>query len=257
MNIHELNHLVHITGEDDDGLPDFLVNDIVDLHVTPDRVYSSDGTVSSNLTVVTEATITGTLPVVTLTIPGTWNSDFFYLQINDTISRDWVLKSVERPDSSQVELKYNVWRTHKILRIVGKPEEDISLFHLFDVKGVNEYILTFEPSLEAPQNLKVIETGPTFVSLDWDSVSEAEYYMIQSKKSSEDEFRIVENLARFTNFNVTGLIPSTSYIFRVTAGNALNGYSSFSSNVTGITMGIFRLLINEKNVLVIVQRSQV
>jgi hypothetical protein len=112
------------------------------------------------------------------------------------------------------------------------------------VKGHTEYTLTFEEALEAPQGLQVVETGPSWITLEWEAVVNAEFYMVQRKRISSDEvdFQIVDRLARFTNVNVTGLTPSTSYIFRVIPGNALNGYSSFSSNVTGTTKGIWSIL---------------
>ena len=43
--IHEMNHIVRLTVPEDDGIPDFLVNDTTNVDALPDNVYSSTGPV--------------------------------------------------------------------------------------------------------------------------------------------------------------------------------------------------------------------
>jgi hypothetical protein len=51
ISIHEMIHLVQAGGAFDDGMPDFPVNDMPDLHDRPDTLYLSDGRTNAVQTV--------------------------------------------------------------------------------------------------------------------------------------------------------------------------------------------------------------
>ena len=53
--LYEMNHQVRALGALDDGLPDFLVNDVPDVKDYPDTIYLSDGTTAPAL--LTQSTI--------------------------------------------------------------------------------------------------------------------------------------------------------------------------------------------------------
>src|SRR6185369_12157907 len=60
VSIHEMNHLVQAGGIWEDGKPDFLVNEVPDVHDYPDTLYQSNGS-TNPVGLVEQASIAGTL----------------------------------------------------------------------------------------------------------------------------------------------------------------------------------------------------
>ncbi|MBN1912670.1 MAG: hypothetical protein JW818_23310, partial [Pirellulales bacterium] len=123
VEIHELVHLVQADRGDEDGLPDFLVNDVADMFQTPDADYFfydlpdtlhlSDGRVEP-VSLMPEGTPDGTVTpgdlVVELTVDMTegWN----YLRMPDPGGGDYALVGVQRADASAVPTD-NFWQTDR------------------------------------------------------------------------------------------------------------------------------------------------
>ena len=99
VRIHEMNHIVRVTAPDDDGIPDFLVNDTTNIDALPDNVYSSAGPVFP-VTSLTNVTVNGTLSgtqsniTVTVSAPLGW----VCLQFPDPSSGSMTIASVRRSD---------------------------------------------------------------------------------------------------------------------------------------------------------------
>jgi fibronectin type 3 domain-containing protein len=75
------------------------------------------------------------------------------------------------------------------------------------------------------------------VELRWNSVSNAERYYVEYKKSSDTSWRRTLDDPQGTSYTVTSLDVSTAYDFHVAAWNSNGGLSSYSSPITVTTNG--------------------
>lgn len=149
----ELNHVVRVDIEDD-GKPDFLVNDFKDDNFLPDKLYNSDGS-TSVVNVVSDAVVSG--PVsggnLQVTLTGNAPNGWVYIRVEDPGQEQFVLKRVVRSDGQNIRLDDNAWTTHRTIRLDGESPYRESLLHLFDhiETGSFEYALTFEGAFSNPE----------------------------------------------------------------------------------------------------------
>ncbi len=138
--IFAMSHVMRIDRDaagasHDDGLPDFLTNEVPDIEERPDRVHSSDGMVlpvSQADNVVASGgspSPSGEPLVVTAeaTTPG-----WFYLRIEDPTGGRYTLAHVRRDDGREIRLIDNAWRTSRIVRIEGEAPRPERLLHIVD-----------------------------------------------------------------------------------------------------------------------------
>jgi hypothetical protein len=151
VSIHELNHTMRVDQPVDDGSPDFLVNDTVDLQLLPDVIYSSDGQLLE-VHAVTGAAADGSIdpPALetTLTVQPT-HTGWIYIRADDPASQQFRLAGVRRADGTFVRLTDNAWRTYRIVRIQGQPPREEKFLHIVDYFSDAEprtYTLTYEPA---------------------------------------------------------------------------------------------------------------
>lgn len=147
IEIHELQHVVRATYPDDDGVPDFLANDVKNLDHLPDTLHCSDGTVAPVTALVYER-FDGT-PLsndfqVTVTVPDT-PERYFYARWPAPDFFELPLVSVTRSDGVAIRVEDNVWTTRRIIRKQGRQPYEESLLHLFDCGGPGTYTLNFMP----------------------------------------------------------------------------------------------------------------
>ncbi len=148
LTIHGMTHVVRVDEPNDDGLPDFLVNDTPDSEDLPEEIHSSDGSVLP-VTVVTDADVSeitdsdGTREFeLTMTPQTGWT----YLRIGDPSGEGgYRLVQVTRSDGRQVRVSDNAWTTHRVIRLEGQSPEREDLLHLVDYEGTGSYRLVFEP----------------------------------------------------------------------------------------------------------------
>ncbi|WAR18704.1 TEuncharacterized [Mya arenaria] len=161
LGYHELIHLVRIENvHKDDGLDDFLVNDLADEDGIPDRLYNSnDGedvaeVEKANATdySVKEFVRSGTKIYRNLTFSVQANASvYFYLRFENTFSDSPLLYAEISKEKRALLVDKNVWLTSHIL--------DMELIHLLDIVEINttdvvssNYTLTFGPrNMYAPR----------------------------------------------------------------------------------------------------------
>ena len=147
--IHEMTHLVQAPGKYEDGMPDFLVNEInlasdpIDL---PDTVYLSDGT-KAPVTVVQTASVVGTLGPAnhSVVLNAPLPAGFVYLRIPDPGHGLYQITKVVRSDGREIYFGTNVWTTD---RTFGDPHERPTyenILHLFDAESTGSYTLYYSP----------------------------------------------------------------------------------------------------------------
>ncbi|XP_052768092.1 uncharacterized protein LOC128208577 [Mya arenaria] len=161
LGYHELIHLVRIENVyNDDGLDDFLVNDLVDEEGIPDRLYNSnDGEDVAKVEKanamddsVKEFVRSATKIYRNLTFSVQANASiYFYLRFENTFSESPLLYAETNKDERPLLVDKNVWLTSHIL--------DMELIHLLDIVKINttdmmssNYTLTFGPrNMYAPR----------------------------------------------------------------------------------------------------------
>ncbi len=166
VEIHEMFHVVRVDDPADDGLPDFLANDVPDPDGLPDTIHSSDNSVLT-VTPVLNGAVDGSVSMdrlevqLTASIPAGW----VYLRVENPAGKDFKLARVLRPDGTEVRLGDNAWTTHRIVRLEGQAPREENLLHLVDHDGPGTYRLVFAP-LQPPSAADLDGNG-TVDGVDW------------------------------------------------------------------------------------------
>ncbi len=148
VEIHPILHVVHIEGPLDDGLPDFLVNDVEDPEMLPETIISS-ANVQLPVNAVTDVSL---IPVkgataaydLMATLPAGW----VYVKVASPVSREYRLTGVLRSGGGEVRLHDNAWTTHRIRRPEGQPAFEDNLVHFIDFNDGGSYRLLFDADSE-------------------------------------------------------------------------------------------------------------
>ena len=146
VDIHEMEHVVTAVYPEDDGKPDFLVNDLYDPNDMPETLFNSDGQVYDvegidNAQADSIATASDLQVVVTAPqAPTGWA----YIRMNNPVadSPKLVLASVVRSDGKQILITDNAWTTKKINHKQNGDEVEHFL-HIFDHGGTGIYTVTY------------------------------------------------------------------------------------------------------------------
>lgn len=160
VEILELIHLVRSDGPDapDDGLPDFMTNDIPDDDGSdqPDTLHLSTGGAQA-ITVVPDPVVSfgrgaadGTVEAtITVNMPVSWG----YFNVPDPTDGLLPLTRVTRQDGKQIFLGTNAWVTDRTFLVPGeKPEREHTL-HIFDQSAPGAptvYTALFTADTDAP-----------------------------------------------------------------------------------------------------------
>ncbi|MCX7868257.1 MAG: hypothetical protein N2438_14245, partial [Limisphaera sp.] len=149
VRIHEMIRMVQAGGPFEDGLPDFLVNDIADTRDLPDTLWLSDGS-SNAVALVTNATVSGTPGPGNLQVtlradlPPGWS----YLRVPDPADGRYQLVAARRSDGVLIPATNsfpNVWVTDRTFLGMGKRPRYENILHLLDFDSPGQYTLIYEP----------------------------------------------------------------------------------------------------------------
>ena len=166
VDIHELIHTVRAPGEEDDGLPDFLVNDVNDTLDLPDMLYLSDGS-TAPVSQATDVLVHGG-PVQSggteITLTATIDAGWTYLRTPDPGGADYRLVRVVRHDGGRGETEIpadNFWQTDRTFIGLGLRPRPENILHLLDKGGSGEYTLYYEPRDQVgPRVSRLSSPGP-------------------------------------------------------------------------------------------------
>lgn len=91
----------------------------------------------------------------------------------------------------------------------------------------------------APSQLTVTGTGPSQISLNWTDNATNESGFKLERKSSGTPYAIIATLSKdITSYTDQGLMPVTSYTYRVSAFNDRGPSTTYSNEVIGTTSGL-------------------
>ena len=139
VNIHELIRSLEVTTPTDDGIPDYLVNDVPDPDNLPDVLYMSTGGQAA-VTLASDAVFGG--GGFTRTLTATMQSGWSYIQMADVLP-GFELTSVVRSDGKSLPVDGMAWRTNRTFH-AGEPGATYeNLFHLLDFNSTGSYTLTY------------------------------------------------------------------------------------------------------------------
>ncbi|MDF2188548.1 MBG domain-containing protein [Paraflavitalea sp. CAU 1676] len=168
IKLHELTKSIKAYGTLDDGITDFLVNDLFDVNDEPDIIYFSQGQKTAKVSPATSGAFTGTLtaPNFTNTLTVTpsvigWN----YIKLNDPGNRLWELESVTRSDGQVIPLN-NAWLTFVTLPVSNPPvyENKFHFVDTFAAPGAVTYTVKWKAKSTVIPEIVSINGAPTQVS---------------------------------------------------------------------------------------------
>ncbi|MBK6832594.1 MAG: hypothetical protein IPG92_18505 [Flavobacteriales bacterium] len=168
VELHELTHSIKVYGALDDGIGDFLVNDIFDPTDLPDIIYLSQGNVTMEVVLAEEGSFSS--PVLppsftnTLTVTASevgWN----YVKLEDPGNGLFDLFSVTRSDGQVIPLN-NAWLTFVTLPVSQQPNYE-NKFHFVDtfssIAPVSYTVVWVPKNFDVP-NVVSIDGAPEQVS---------------------------------------------------------------------------------------------
>lgn len=162
VEIFETEHVVRLEVPSDDGLPDFLTNEIPDVDSLPDRVHSSDGfeyDVFASTTGAFDGVATSGDLEVELTVtpsPGAWG----YWRLPNPIDGELRLVSVTRSDGVAIRVSENAWTTHRLVPVPGDTFVAEDRFHLLDFGGTGVYVLQYSVIDTEPPTVDEVTVDP-------------------------------------------------------------------------------------------------
>lgn len=95
-----------------------------------------------------------------------------------------------------------------------------------------------EPIPATPTGLAVTPVSATALNVTWNPSAGAARYVLERRVSGEPSFAVVADNLTSTSFSDTGVVPSTTYEYRVSAGNGVGQVSPPSAVASGRTLGV-------------------
>ena len=237
--LHELIKSVKVYGAGEDGINDFLVNDVPDSRDIPDAVYMSQGDVVLDVYEADAASFEGSLSQSTLKIVNSkvgWN----YISIDDpgngayeivSITRNW--DGVEIPPD-------NAWLTFVTLPDGQEPVYE-NKFHIVDnleTSGLHEYTVVWKYMNKHPLQIDSIYTVPDAVTSQQVTSLNVKF----SKPIDESTFDYEDLTLRFQGGDniinssaVITKIDSVNYNIDLSSLTTGNGFYALTVQAAGIT----------------------
>ena len=154
VQIHAMNHMVQADGAWNDGLPDFLVDEVTNVSVLPDTLYLSDGTIQP-VSIVQSATNSGpvTLNNLQVQLSANFPAGFCYVLVPDPANGQFPLQTVLYSNGTNF-LTNNFWVTDRTFIGLGVPpllQTNLNLFVYHTNAGPDRFTLVYEAATNAPQ----------------------------------------------------------------------------------------------------------
>lgn len=163
--LHELIKSVRVYGATDDGINDFLVNEVQDRDERPDAIYVSQGNLVLDVYGATSGAFTGNISAPsysnTLTVEPSklgWN----YIKLDDPHNGLFKIVSVTRNSDNQIIPLDNAWQTHVTLPDGKEPVYE-NKFHFVDIfadMGEQTYTVVWKVKDSTPVSIVSIDGAP-------------------------------------------------------------------------------------------------
>jgi len=169
--LHELLHTITVYGDADDGINDFLVNDIFDTEDNPDAIYLSQGNLVYDVFPAVEGVFSGNILAAGNTTQLSvdplgigWN----YIKLDDPGNGNFEIVSVTRNEDGQEIPLTNAWLSYVTIPDGGAPNYE-DKFHFADdfaAFAQQTYTVVWSPLDPNPPMVVSIDGAPTSVTSD-------------------------------------------------------------------------------------------
>ncbi|WP_276482472.1 MBG domain-containing protein [Paraflavitalea pollutisoli] len=168
VKLHELTKSIKAYGALDDGITDFLVNDLFDVNDQPDIIYFSQGNKTAKVSPATAGNFSGapTAPAFSTTLTVTpsvvgWN----YIKLTDPGNNEFEIESVTRSDGQAIPLD-NAWLTFVTLPVSRPPvyENKFHFVDTFSTQAATTYTVVWKAKPQTVPAIVSINGAPTQVS---------------------------------------------------------------------------------------------
>ncbi|MDM4018763.1 Ig-like domain-containing protein [Roseiconus lacunae] len=171
VQIHELIHVANAAQVDgDDGLSDFLVNDLPDPSDLPDTLYLSDGSVMEvGLGAATAVDAPPVIDDLRVAVTAEMVDGWSYLKMDDPGNGQFSLLSVLRSDGTELPLE-NFWQTDRTFVGGGLRPVLEDKIHLLDHNSTGSYTFVFSNGdLVGPQleGFSGVDPNPTTQTINF------------------------------------------------------------------------------------------
>ena len=245
VSLHELIKSVRVYSGVEDGINDFLVNEVQDSKEFPDVIYLSNSGILDVYPAVSSgisgAIAVGNHEIELLVTPKQigWN----YIKFNDPGNGNYKIASVTREDGQIIPLD-NVWQTH-VTMPDGKEPVYENMMHFLDVfatDGAQRYTIRFTAKDQNPPEIVQFENVPaSFVTSPVTSINVVFNKPIDPTTFTYEDMTLrVQGGADIMDNTVivTQLNPTTYKVDLTTKSNldgyyALNIQTSLISDLTG------------------------
>jgi len=234
--LHELIKSVRVYSPED-GINDFLVNEVQDSKEFPDIIYLSNSGTLDVYPAVSSSTsgsiAAGIELLVTPKQPG-WN----YIKFKDPGNGIYKIVSVTREDGQVIPLD-NVWQTHVTMPDGEEPIYE-NMMHFLDVFAgttTQKYIIKFSgPAQNPPQIVKFENVPTTFVTNPVTSINVVFNKPIDAATFNYEDMTLrVQGGADIMDATVIVTpINQTTYKIDLTTKSTLDGYYALNVQTTGI-----------------------
>ncbi|SEI40249.1 hypothetical protein SAMN05216327_101266 [Dyadobacter sp. SG02] len=242
VKLHELTKSIRLYGTSDDGINDFLVNDIFDVNDLPDIIYFSQGRRTAKVVpaasgsfdaAVSPPTFTNTLSVIP------FDTGFNYIMLEDPGQRRYELESVTRSDGQPIPLD-NAWLTFVTLPVAGSPVYE-NKFHLVDYfasNGATTYTVRWKPVNTDIPRVDSISGAPSQVSAV--QISKLRIHFNKAIDPASFNYEDLNlTLQGGPNIVTSGVtvtpVNATSFEVDLSAVTIGNGFYNFTVQAAGIT----------------------
>ena len=161
IDLHELTKSIRVYGDEDDGLNDFLVNDVFDAEDTPDIIYLSQGFQTYPVLPAEEGSFDQAVSAPSFTNTLTVKAQepgWTFIKLDDPGNGQFDIASVTREDGQEIPLD-NAWLTFVTLPVTQSPVYE-DKFHFVDDPGTTEetsYTVTWTPKdFDVPEVVEFI-----------------------------------------------------------------------------------------------------
>ena len=208
LDIHPLIHTVYAYGNLDDGINDFLVDDVEDIRNYPDSLYFSNGSrtgVATADSIGFDHYVTPLDTIVILTLDPSrigWN----YEQTWDPGRGQYKLISCTRNSDQQVIPLSNVWQSHVTIPVGADPVYENKL-HIVDtlsndlpttytlVFSLKEVVLEVDTILDVPDDIITSPLSEVTVKFNKPIVDSTFNYLDMSLKCNNGANLLDENMS--------------------------------------------------------------
>ncbi len=239
--LHELIQTIQVYTVED-GIDDFLVNEIPDLEGIPDAIYLSQGNQVFDVYPAENGAFTGNIlaagNTTTLTVDPFalgWN----YIKLDDPGNGDFEIVSITRnSDNQQIPLT-NAWLTHVTIRDTRAPDYE-NKFHFvddFDTVDPTSYTVVWSPKDPNPPEVLSITGHPASVTAQQVTTltvtfSEA---IIDSSFTAEDVMLSLQGGANIVDASVNiTKIDAVTYEIDISGLTTSDGFYVFTVQAAGV-----------------------